>query len=230
MEEMVRNTSHVLCGQFEMWYSYAFLFLSLSAFVSVQLFLLHSSRKVWRRKKAETRGNSRTLPMMEFCIGTFHSFLLSRICVRFCSLRPSVPLAPSRITSSHSATHKYEAYDHTDVIFFINHRRKTDSSDVAGPENTTQLSLATFFFLQHDWNYDRFSSSSLFFRLEYEGQPWRPFYFNFCFSSTPDASPQFSSPFRSPSALRNKKDGRQGGRMKYGFLSFHSPSKGELRM
>lgn len=130
MEEMVRNTSHVLCGQLEIWYSYAFLFsVSVRLRLRPQLFffLFISLAFVQKSMAKKKGGNSRefqdfTDDGILYWDFSFVSF--SRICVRLCSLRLS---ASAALGLSHSATHKYEAYDRTDVIFFINHRRKTDS-------------------------------------------------------------------------------------------------------
>lgn len=79
----------------------------------LQLFLLHSSRKVWRRKKAETRGNSTTLPMMEFCIGTFHSFLLFREYVLVVALLRHwlLHLTPAHTKHRRNIFHKSSTHD-----------------------------------------------------------------------------------------------------------------------
>lgn len=107
-----------------------FYFLSLFAFVFVRnsfFFLFISLAFVQKSMAKKKGGNSRefqdfTDDGILYWDFSFVSF--SRICVRLCSLRLS---ASAALGLSHSATHKYEAYDRTDVIFFINHRRKTDS-------------------------------------------------------------------------------------------------------
>lgn len=147
---MVRNTSHVLCGQLEIWYSYAFLFsVSVRLRLRPQLFFFLfffsciRPEKYGEEKRRKLEGIPGLYRWWNFVLGLFIRFFFANMCSFVCSLRLS---ASAALGLSHSATHKYEAYDRTDVIFFINHRRKTDSWDVAGPENTTQLSLATFLF------------------------------------------------------------------------------------
>lgn len=168
-----------------------------------------------RRGRGELEGIPRLRRWWNFVLGLFIRFYSANMALFWLSQSDSFWLLLSLPFLSHSlCASNSTLYNRTDVIFFINHRRKTDSSDVAGPENSEPAIFGHFSLSLTLICLSRSSAwlelrSFFFFRLEYEGrrrQPFPPATLFFLWHTFPPPPPS-SHPFQD--CAKNKRRGRR---------------------